>query len=256
MILVGAAFGHRSGGLTTATTLGLVAAGFVLALIGATTAVAGLRGIWRDGRSGFRRAASGLILAIMILAYPAALVWRVTALPALSDISTDLVDPPRFDDVNQSLPGPSQRTMQQAAYPDVATRHYAAGPAETFAAVMSLVDEREWGLVRSVAPAPPRRAGDDSLGPNDLVPDDAGDEAVSVAEPVVGFVTAIDGKVQAVARTGFIGFEEDVVVRIRSDGARTTVDMRSASRTFDHDFGSNAGRIEEFLNDLDAAIGG
>jgi alkylation response protein AidB-like acyl-CoA dehydrogenase len=48
-----------------------------------------------------------------------------------------------------------------------------------------------------------------------------------------------------VARTAWVGFREDVAVRVRPDGDGTVVDVRSASRYFRHDLGGNAERIAD-----------
>ena len=49
-------------------------------------------------------------------------------------------------------------------------------------------------------------------------------------------------------------FSEDVAIRVRAEEDETVVDMRSASRFFAHDLGSNARRISSFLNELDARL--
>ncbi|MCW5695844.1 MAG: DUF1499 domain-containing protein [Bauldia sp.] len=251
VVLLAAAVGHRSAAFPAATALGLLAIGFVLALGAVVMAVAGLRGIWRDGRAGFRPAIAGLLLGIAVLAYPGALIWRVTTLPALSDIATDLADPPLFADApSRRAPGPSQAALQADAYPQVTTRHYATEADEVFAAVMALLGAREWVVTRAVAPIQGQGAGDDRLTP-------AADGEAPAAEepqPSESAPPGVDGIVEAVARTGFVGFEEDVVIRMRPAGSGAVVDMRSASRVFDHDFGSNARRITEFLRALDSRL--
>jgi hypothetical protein len=48
-----------------------------------------------------------------------------------------------------------------------------------------------------------------------------------------------------------MGFRDDVVVRVRADEGGARVDMRSASRYGQGDFGTNAARIRKFMNDID-----
>jgi uncharacterized protein (DUF1499 family) len=64
-----------------------------------------------------------------------------------------------------------------------------------------------------------------------------------------------EGRIEAVARTPIMGFRDDVVVRVRAaeDGAR--VDVRSASRYGQHDFGANASRIRSLTSDIDDLAG-
>src|SRR6187551_3372947 len=48
------------------------------------------------------------------------------------------------------------------------------------------------------------------------------------------------GRIEAVARTPIMGFREDVSIRITPDGEDSRVDIRSSSRYFESDLGSNA----------------
>jgi uncharacterized protein (DUF1499 family) len=56
-----------------------------------------------------------------------------------------------------------------------------------------------------------------------------------------------DGRIEAVARTLVMGFREDISIRVRAVDKGVRVDMRSASRYGQHDFGSNARRIDSFF---------
>ena len=47
-----------------------------------------------------------------------------------------------------------------------------------------------------------------------------------------------------------MGFREDISIRVRKAGNIVRVDMRSASRYGQRDFGTNARRIESFLTQL------
>src|SRR6185312_2761554 len=53
--------------------------------------------IWRQGFRGLGRAVLGLVLGLLLLAYPAYLGAIAIHLPAINDISTDTADPPTFD---------------------------------------------------------------------------------------------------------------------------------------------------------------
>ena len=53
--------------------------------------------IWRQGLAGLGSAMLGLILGLMLLAYPGYLGYRAIKLPPISDITTDPGNPPRFD---------------------------------------------------------------------------------------------------------------------------------------------------------------
>jgi uncharacterized protein (DUF1499 family) len=65
-----------------------------------------------------------------------------------------------------------------------------------------------------------------------------------------------EGRLEATDRTRWFGFRDDVVVRVRPDGAGTRVDLRSVSRVGRSDLGVNARRIRDFLAALRAALPG
>ena len=61
---------------------------------------------------------------------------------------------------------------------------------------------------------------------------------------------AAEGRIEATATTPFVGFKDDVVIRVRAKGAETLVDVRSKSRFGRGDMGVNAARIREFRDEL------
>jgi hypothetical protein len=91
-----------------------------------------------------------------------------------------------------------------------------ANPDEIFNMIMGIVEKRGWRVLDNVSP----RGGER------------------------------DGRIEAVARTLIMGFREDIVIRVRSSDKGVRIDMRSASRYGDRDFGSNARRIETFMADF------
>jgi hypothetical protein len=61
------------------------------------------------------------------------------------------------------------------------------------------------------------------------------------------------GRIEAVARTPIMGFREDVSIRVTPDGEDSRVDIRSSSRYFESDLGSNARRITKLIDDINTA---
>jgi uncharacterized protein (DUF1499 family) len=51
-----------------------------------------------------------------------------------------------------------------------------------------------------------------------------------------------------------MGFREDVSIRITPDGEGSRVDIRSSSRYFESDLGSNASRIARLIEDINSAV--
>ena len=62
------------------------------------------------------------------------------------------------------------------------------------------------------------------------------------------------GRIEAVARTPIMGFREDISIRITPDGEESRVDIRSSSRYFESDLGSNAARVSKLIEDINSAV--
>jgi hypothetical protein len=50
-----------------------------------------------------------------------------------------------------------------------------------------------------------------------------------------------------------MGFREDVSIRVSPDGDDSRVDIRSSSRFFESDLGSNAARVSKLIDDINTA---
>jgi hypothetical protein len=230
-VLIIAAIGHRAAMMDAMTTYSVIAVGFSVAGLAVIASVLAFAGIWRDGRKGARTALWGLLVGLLVLSVPAIGAWRVVAYPRLTDIMTDLDDPPQFQAVlaergtdSRPIADPTddQADLQRDAYPDLVTRQYPVGTARVFADALALVADRGWRI----------------LGQHQ--PDDQDDS----------------GRIEAVAMTPIFGFRQDVVIRIQSNGDGSLVDMRSAARNGAHDLGADADRIRDFFADLDDSLQG
>lgn len=63
------------------------------------------------------------------------------------------------------------------------------------------------------------------------------------------------GRIEAVSKTLMMGFEDDIVIRIRPLGSqRSVLDMRSSSREGTGDLGANAKRIREYLSKFQSVL--
>jgi uncharacterized protein (DUF1499 family) len=58
------------------------------------------------------------------------------------------------------------------------------------------------------------------------------------------------GRIEATATSRIFHFVDDVVIRVRPDGAGSRVDLRSRSRVGQSDLGANAERIRAFCAEL------
>src|SRR5258708_21329315 len=76
------------------TTFVVALAPSIFALV---LAVGALVVIWTDGLRGLGRAFAAMAIPLALLAYPASLGYRAYKLPWLYDITTDPIDPPRYE---------------------------------------------------------------------------------------------------------------------------------------------------------------
>ena len=171
---------------------------------------------------GPRRGLAVLALALGLAAFvPPWLVERnAMGKPPIHDITTDTADPPPFvaivplrRDARNPVEygGPEIAAQQRKAYPDIAPLFLPAPPAQAF-------ERAEWA-------------------------------ARGQGWEVVAAVPA-EGRIEATDTTQWFGFKDDVVIRIRPEGAGSRVDVRSVSRIGRGDVGANARRIREFLETL------
>jgi uncharacterized protein (DUF1499 family) len=201
-----------------------------LAGLAILTACAGFAAIWVSGARGLGRITAALAISLAILAYPAYLGWQYHKLPKIYDITTDPIDPPSFDvlvrlrgsdGANPAVyAGLYSAEQQRRAYPDIETLMLETTPQRAYDAALKLVGKRKWLVV-------------------DARPPQAG---------------AREGHIEAVARTPLLGLREDIAIRVLADADGARFDMRSSSRYFDSDLGSNAARILKFADDLTTAV--
>ena len=208
-----------------ATFFGALACAGLSILVGLTAFAA----IWQNGSRGMGRILQALLIDAVILAYPAYLGLQYRKLPHIYDISTDTIDPPRFealarlragDGTNPAIyAGLYSAEQQRVAYPDIETVELEVPPQRAYEITLALINKRKWRVVDERPPQPRR-----------------------------------EGRIEAIAQTLIMGFREDVSIRIRADGEDSRVDIRSASRYFDSDLGSNAARVSKLIDDINTAV--
>ena len=219
----------RLGFLEIKPALATFFAGLAIAALSVLIGLAGSAAIWQNGSRGMARIVGALLINALVLAYPAYLILQYRSLPPIHDITTDPVDPPRFealarlrvgDGTNSAIyAGLSSAELQRKFYPEIQPVELEVPVDNAYAIALKLVHKRKWLVIDERPPQPPRRIG----------------------------------RIEAVARTLIMGFREDVSIRVASDGDDSRVDIRSASRYFSSDFGSNAARISQFISDLNDA---
>ena len=207
-----------------ATFFGALACAALSVLLGLAAFVA----IWQTGSRGMSRIVVALAINVVILAYPAYLGLQYRKLPKIHDITTDPIDPPRFDRLarlrvdgaNTAVyAGLYSAEQQQATWPDIESVELEVPVQRAYEVTAALIAKRKWLVIDEAPPQPPRRIA----------------------------------RIEAVARTPVMGFREDVSIRITPDGDGSKVDIRSSSRYFESDFGSNAARVTKLIEDINAA---
>ena len=158
-----------------------------------------------------------LALGLAAAAPAVGMLMKAKSLPFIHDITTDTSDPPAFVALlpaRKAAPNgadydPKVAAEQQKGYPDIQPLTLKAAPAQALQRAVEVARASGWEVVASDASA---------------------------------------GRIEATATTTFFGFKDDIVIRIRPDGAGgSRVDMRSVSRVGVSDVGANAARIREFL---------
>lgn len=208
-----------------ATFFGALALAGLSILLG----LAAFAAIWQNGSRGMSRILLALLIDAAILAYPGYLGLKYRKLPAIHDITTDPIDPPRFEALARLRSGEGinpavyaglySAEQQRLAYPDIDTVELEISPQRAFDVTLALVTKRKWVIIDERPPQPPRNIG----------------------------------RIEAVARTPIMGFREDVSIRVTADGEDSRVDIRSSSRYFESDLGSNAARVSKLIEDINTA---
>jgi len=161
-----------------------------------------------------------VLCAAVAIFMPLSMMNKAKSVPPIHDITTDLVNPPKFVAIlplRADAPNPAEyqgeevASQQREAYPELQTQKYQQTAEQVFDAALAAV--RSMGL-----------------------------EVVS-SDKTLGLIEAYD-------TTTFFGFVDDVVIRIQSDGQMSMLDARSKSRVGMSDIGKNAERLNALIADV------
>ena len=171
-------------------------------------------------RRGFARSLAAVIIGAATFSGPAWMLYHAGQVPAIHDITTDTANPPAFVAVlplrahapnSAEYGGPEIARKQQAAYPRVVPYESPLAPDALFAHALAAARDAGWQIV-AVVPA--------------------------------------EGRIEATATTLLFGFKDDVVIRVTPMPRGSRLDVRSESRIGGSDVGTNAKRVESFLDAL------
>jgi uncharacterized protein (DUF1499 family) len=220
---------HRFAGMATPIATNLI----VVSLIGTATAILlailAFAQIWNSGIRGTGIALTALLVSLMIFAVPLYHLPNLIRLPAINDITTDLLSPPPFRQIaalrdrssnSVNYPGNIFISAQAKAYPDISTLILERSHSDSYLMVHGVIEELGWNIVSEQQPG---------------------------EEIQTGYIEAVD-------RSQLLGFSDDIVIRVQGDAGITRIDVRSASRYGRHDLGSNANRIRELFGVIKTRI--
>ena len=144
--------------------------------------------------------------------------------PPIHDITTDPDNPPAFvavvplrqgEGINSvAYEGAKVAEQQRQAYPDVVPLTVGLAPDVAFARALDTAQRMGWTILASDKPA---------------------------------------GRIEASQRSRWMGFTDDIIVRVTPASSGSRIDLRSSSRYGRSDFGVNVARIRDYLTALRAA---
>jgi uncharacterized protein (DUF1499 family) len=162
----------------------------------------------------------GVVISVLILGLMGSQFMAARSVPPIHNISTDTENPPEFSAV-------VALREAEGANPLAYTEEVAEQQRKAYPQVKPLISNESKSAMVAKA---------------EQVIRDLGMEVVAT--------DAAAGRVEATDTTFWFGFKDDVVVRVRSEGSGSVVDVRSVSRVGQSDLGKNAARISEILNAL------
>lgn len=221
---------HRLLGMPTPLALNLFLVAFGLAALAILLGIVAIGDVWRRGAEGAAWAVIGILIAMAVFAWPAALLPTYLNLPAINDATTDLASPPRFEALAQerqragaanaiAYPAARFAEAQKTSYPDLRPLVVSRSLEDTYEIALETLKRLRFQVVAERAPR----------------------------QQQAGIIEAVD-------RTTVIGFYDDVIVRVGSEGGRARIDVRSASRFGVHDLGRNPSRVRRVLTEMQARI--
>jgi uncharacterized protein (DUF1499 family) len=181
-----------------------------------------------SGALAFRRKSSfgqglavvGLLVGLLAFWMPYSQDRTAQSVPPIHDITTDTADPPLFEAVLPLREGlnpvdydPEVGAQQRAAYPEIVPLTLDIGQEQAFRLALAAAEDSGWDIVAESAAA---------------------------------------GRIEATDTTRWMGFKDDIVILVRPNGAGSRIDVRSVSRVGRSDIGTNARRIVNYLQRLQA----
>ncbi len=274
-VLVAVILAHRFGPLTTPDFVALLGVSVALAALAVPLALVGLVRLWQVGALGGVAASRGLLYSLPTALLAAYGIYLYQTRPPIYDVSTDVMEAPRW----VAEPAASQqwfvrppvtaatREAQALAYPGLTGRRYEGALDRVYQAVGKVAAAngieitgsrgKEFAVPEFQPPKPEAVEGQ-----AELQPFDPGNVPVPVPRPEPDLRLAVPGpdepqgvvRLQGQTRTMVLGRRYDIVIRLREEAETTLVDMRVAARYGPWDLGTGAEIAQSFLSALDVEL--
>lgn len=215
LVLLAVAF-HYIGVMTSPVFVAAIFVAIALALVSLVLGLIGYVSIWYSGDAGWREASSGVIVGCCAILFSAFVVVTSAQNQTSTDVSTSPATTPILleGEVRNDLPA---NPVNSDLFRLASTREYRISAAEGIALVEQAANSLGWLFL---------------------------DQKRSGAAELHNFYES----------KTLIGFKDDVTVSTRATARLLIVNVRSASRYGDGDFGTNSRRIEQFLLKLDELV--
>lgn len=191
-------------------------------------ALAAFARIWVEGHRGFGRAVGGLLLGVLVLAYPAWLAVATLAGPSMLDVTTDAAEAPSFsasraatlarDGWRPAAPPAGLRASQRAAAPRLEGLALAMPEDAAFTLAREAAEARGFTIVEASAPGGRSRAG----------------------------------RLDARTATLVLRLPIELAIRVRATETGARIDVRAVSPAPIVDVGGPRATIQGYLQEIDA----
>lgn len=213
-------FFHRAQVINSDTFVLIAAFAVIVASLALLFGIAAFVRLWFTGDMGWGRASSGVILGGICLLPLIPVAYFGQIYPFTNDVATNggqSLEMMLYQDVSGTTGATEAETL--TAFPNAVAREYPVRVNTLYQLIRTEITNRNWEIVN---------------------------EQPTSLEEAIGQINAID--------TTWIGFRDEIAVRVASNGESAQVVMRSVSLFGEHDLGKNGRRVESFLLALDDAV--
>lgn len=211
---------HRNQTINSDTFLAIETLAIIVAAFALLFGLAAYIRLWFTGDMGWGRATSGVIMGGICLTPLIGIAYFSQMYPVTADVATNggqSLEMVRFEG-GQRIEALAQDEVVRV-FPNAVAREYPVRVNDLFRLVAAEVTNRGWEVLRREPP----------------------------------LLDLVEGQINALEFT-WLGFSDEIAVRVVANGESTQLVMRSGSLFGIHDLGKNGRRIESFMLAMDEAV--